>query len=75
METVVKVGKRNAIYMPKGVMESLGIGEGSSLLLVVREGRIELVPLRRPDRFWAEVTAEEVEMVGEGISRDLGLAG
>ncbi|BCS93704.1 hypothetical protein L3N51_01439 [Metallosphaera sp. J1] len=75
MEKVIKVGKRNAIYLPNEVVESLGIGEGSSLLLTVKDGKIEILPLRRANKYWAEISSREVEEVGEEISRDLGVTG
>jgi len=45
----VKVGRKNAIYLPKRVVEALGIREGDRLLLLVR-GRS--IVLRRAEDFF-----------------------
>ncbi|MEM1626375.1 MAG: AbrB/MazE/SpoVT family DNA-binding domain-containing protein [Sulfolobaceae archaeon] len=72
-EKLIKVGKKNAIYIPKEIAESIGISEGSTILMIVKEGKIELIPLKRPRNFWAEISSEEVEEVGEEITRSLGI--
>ena len=64
---VVRVGKRNAIYLPKEVVERLNLKEGDKLALVVRNGKIELIPVRKPEGYWAEVDPEEVERAGEAL--------
>lgn len=74
MEIKVRLGKRNAIYLPKAVTEKLNLKEGDKMLLVLKEGdKIELIPLKKPSRYWAEVDPDEVEEVGEEISKALGI--
>lgn len=68
---VVRVGKRNAIYLPKEVVERLNLREGDKLALVIRSGKIELIPVRKPEGYWAEVDPEEVERVGEALGNYL----
>jgi len=71
MSRVVRVSKKNTIYIPKEIAEKAGIGEGSYLEIKVEDGRIILVPVRPP--FWlalkgpkfAELTPEEVEAISE----------
>lgn len=68
---VVRVSRKNTIYIPKGIAEKVGIGEGSLLEISVDNGRIILTPI--PDPLWlalhgpkfAEVSAEDVERTSE----------
>ena len=64
---VIRVSKRNAIYLPKEVVGRLNLKEGDKLVLVVRGSKIELIPVRKPEGYWAEVDPEEVERVGEAL--------
>ncbi|QGR19728.1 AbrB/MazE/SpoVT family DNA-binding domain-containing protein [Stygiolobus azoricus] len=73
MEITVRLGKRNAIYIPKTVTEKLNLKEGDKMILVVEGDKIELIPLRKPSRYWTEVDPDEVEEVGEEITRALGI--
>lgn len=73
MEAIIRVGKRNAIYIPKQVAEKLNLKEGDKMVLIVRDNKIELIPIKRPERYWAEIDANEVEEVGEEISKSLGI--
>ncbi len=68
----IRVGKRYALYIPKRVAKALGIEEGDLIAMEVRNGEIRLRPVRRPKlgEYWAEVSPEEVEEVGEELSRD-----
>lgn len=44
------------------------------MTLVLKEGdKIELIPLKKPTGYWAEVDPDEVEEVGEEISKALGI--
>ncbi|QKR00886.1 AbrB/MazE/SpoVT family DNA-binding domain-containing protein [Metallosphaera tengchongensis] len=73
MVKVIRVGRKYAIYLPKEIVEDMNIKEGD-LLMVVKEGdKVSLMPLRRPEKYWTEVTPEEVEEVGEEITRSLGV--
>jgi len=68
---VVRVSKKNTVYIPKDVAEKVGIGEGSLLEISVDNGRIVLTPV--PDPLWlalygpkfAEVSAEDIERTSE----------
>lgn len=69
MGRIVRVSRRNTIYIPKDIAEGLGISEGSYLELRVEEGKLIVTPI--PDPFWlalkgpkfAETTVEEVERI------------
>jgi len=69
----VKVGKKYAIYLPKKVVVRLGIEEGDVLLLDIDENnnlilrRVKKILVK--GRYWSEITPEEVEKIGEEISR------
>ena len=73
----VKLGKRNALYLPKQVVKALGIKEGDLLKLEVKEGKIIVKPI--PDPFtlalktpkFAKTTVEEFEKESEEIQREL----
>lgn len=71
MRMKVKVGKKYAIYLPKSIVEELDIREGDYILLTVRRGEILLKPIKRavPIKPWATITFEEVEEVGEELSK------
>jgi len=68
---VTRVGKKGAIYIPKRVMERLGIGEGDRVIMRV-EGRkliLEFIPdpllLALRQKKWARVTVEEIKRESE----------
>jgi len=69
----VKVGKKYAIYLPKKIVVRLGIEEGDVLLLDIDESnnlilrRVKKILVK--GRYWSEITPEEVEKIGEEISR------
>ena len=67
MKKIIRVGKRNAVYLPKEVVERLNLKEGDKLILALNGDRIELIPIRKPEGYWAEVDQEEVERVGEAL--------
>ena len=73
MKRIIRIGKRNAIYLPKEVVERLNLKEGDKLILVLNGDKIELIPVRKPEGYWAEVDPEEVERVGEELSDSLGI--
>ena len=68
---IVRVTKKNTIYIPKEVAESLGITEGAYLELTVEDNKLVAYPI--PDPFWlalkgpkyAEATVEEIERTSE----------
>ena len=73
MSLRVKVGKKYAIYLPKKVVVRLGIEEGDVLLLDIDENNnLILRHIKKilvKGRYWSEITPEEVEKIGEEISR------
>lgn len=73
MSLRVKVGKKYAIYLPKKVVVRLGIEEGDVLLLDIDENNNLILrhvkKISRKGRYWSEITPEEVEKIGEEISR------
>ena len=71
MKRIIRIGRRNAVYLPKEVMERLNLKEGDKLILVVNGDKIELTPVRKPEGYWAEIDPEEVEKVGEELSSSL----
>ncbi len=72
MAKILRVGKKFATYLPKEIVEEMKIKEGD-LLMVVKEGdKISLIPLKKPTKYWAEINADEVEEVGEEITKSLG---
>jgi len=75
MSLKVRVGKRYAIYLPKKVVVKLGIEEGDILLLDIDENNNLILrhvkKILRKGRYWSEITPEEVEKIGEEISRKI----
>lgn len=67
MET--KIGKRNAIYLPKVIVRALGLKEGDRVLLSVSgdalivERVYDPLQLALSGRKFASVTPEEVEAI------------
>ncbi len=72
MVEIIQVGKKRAIYIPKHVAEEMGINEGDKMVLEVKDGKIILTHIKKVEEnvFWGEVSIEEVEEVGEEITRD-----
>jgi AbrB family looped-hinge helix DNA binding protein len=69
---VVRVGRGYAVYLPREVVERLGLREGDRLLLTVRDGELVLRPLPRLLRergYWAETSVEEFEAESEELTR------
>jgi len=75
--SIVTIGKKYAVYLPKNVVEELQLREGEKLLLTV-EG--ERIVLRRIPDFFASarrspkrlrLTPEEVERVSVEVQREL----
>jgi AbrB family looped-hinge helix DNA binding protein len=74
MSQVVRVGRKNAIYLPKGVTEALGVEEGDRLRVAVKDNAIIMRPLPRlfaKRRCWASTTVEEFEAESEGLVEGL----
>lgn len=64
-----RVGRKYAVYLPRAVVEAVGLREGDGLLIRVEGGRIVLELVRDPIRLalagrkFASVSPEEVEAV------------
>jgi AbrB family looped-hinge helix DNA binding protein len=62
-----RIGKKNTVYLPKSVVEALGLEEGQKILLRVDEGRVEVEIIRDPlelalsGKKFASMRPEEVE--------------
>ena len=70
----IRVGKKFAIYLPKEVIKELNIKEGDILLLGIRNDEIILKHIKSElpkVKYWSKVSPDEVEKVGEEISKTL----
>jgi len=73
---VVRVSKKNTIYIPKDVAERVGISEGTLVEVSVEDGKIVLTPV--PDPLWlalhgpkfAEVSIEDIERTSEEMQEE-----
>ena len=69
--TVVKVGKKGVVYIPKQVIKSLGISEGDRVIMRINGRRLilEFIPdplaLALKVKRWSKTTAEEFERESE----------
>jgi antitoxin MazE len=71
LSRVIRLSKKNTIYIPKDIAEQVGVREGDLLEIRVENGRIVLTPIHDP--FWlalkapkyARLTVEEVEAISE----------
>ncbi len=65
----VKVGKKYAIYLPKAVVEEVGLSEGDKVLIRVEDDKILLEPIRDPIKLalygkkFASIKPEEIERI------------
>jgi len=70
VRSVIRVGKRRTIVIPKYVSDVLGIDEGSKLELIVKDGCIILKPL--PDAIYLSLHGEKIGRIYlselEGVS-------
>ena len=74
MSQIVRVGKKNAVYLPKSVTEALGIKEGDKLQVMVRDDTIVMKPLPKlfeKRGYWASTTIEEFEAESEELIEDI----
>ncbi|HID70389.1 MAG TPA: AbrB/MazE/SpoVT family DNA-binding domain-containing protein [Desulfobacterales bacterium] len=66
-----RVGRKGAIYIPKSIMQVLGVKEGDKVIIRVEDGRLvlEFIPdpftLAVDIRAWAETSVEEFEKESE----------
>ncbi len=77
-QVVLRVGKKGAIYLPKRVMEELGIEPGDVLVMRVTEGSkvvLEFVPdpltLAIKSKKWARTSVEDFERESEKEQEEL----
>mgnify|MGYP000430346231 CR=1 FL=1 len=72
-----KIGKSGVIYLPSDVRKFLGVEKGGEVLIVIREGRIELRPVKSTFVLGAEspkvakTSIEEFEKESEEMQREL----
>ncbi|MEM0352850.1 MAG: AbrB/MazE/SpoVT family DNA-binding domain-containing protein [Sulfolobales archaeon] len=57
----VRVGRKRTIVIPKKVADALGIDEGSRVVLVVRDNKLEVIPL--PDAITLSLKGKKVARV------------
>ncbi len=74
---VSKVGKKGAIYLPKRIVEQLGIDEGDRVLMKVEGNKLilEFIPdplsLALKVKKWAKTTVKEFEKESEEEQSEL----
>jgi AbrB family looped-hinge helix DNA binding protein len=71
MNHVIRIGKKYAVYLPRKLVDELHLKEGDVLLVKVEEGKLLLKPIRRTVEFWSRIKPEEVEEVGEELTKRL----
>ena len=67
---ITRIGKKGVIVIPKGIREALGIEEGSSVIIDIREGEIVITPFTpkrvelggRASRILREIREEEFKL-------------
>ncbi|MEM4593328.1 MAG: AbrB/MazE/SpoVT family DNA-binding domain-containing protein [Sulfolobales archaeon] len=57
----VRVGRKRTIVIPKKIADVLGIDEGSRVVLVVRDNKLEVIPL--PDAITLSLKGKKVARV------------
>jgi AbrB family looped-hinge helix DNA binding protein len=71
MNQVIQIGKKYAVYLPRKLVDELDLKEGDVLLVKVEGGKLLLKPIRRTVEFWSKIKPEEVEEVGEELTKRL----
>jgi AbrB family looped-hinge helix DNA binding protein len=71
MNHVIRIGKKYAVYLPRKLVDELDLKEGDALLVKVEGGKLLLKPIRRTVEFWSRIKPEEVEEVGEELTKRL----
>jgi len=72
LTTEARVGKKYAIYLPKALVETIGLSEGERVLLRIAGNTIVLEILRDPIKLalsgkkFASIKPEEVETISLG---------
>lgn len=62
----VTVSPKYQVVIPKAVREALAIEPGQRLQVLVFEGRIELVPVRRPEELRGSLVGLDTRVEREG---------
>jgi len=73
MNQIIQIRKRGTIYLPKRLLKELGLKEGDRMIIEVEDGRIVLEPVKPPEKrgYWTTIKPEEVEEIGEEITREI----
>jgi len=72
MSLISRVGRKYAIYLPKKVVEELGISEGDTIVISIKDNKIIIRPIKkflRRRNYWSKTSVEEVEKDSEEITR------
>jgi len=78
MNQIIRLGRKNAIYLPKSITEALGIKEGDRLRVTIKGDMIIIRPVPRlfvKRRSWASTTIEGLEAESEDLVKRLELGG
>ena len=76
-EFIIKEGKKGAIYLPKKLMEKLGVQEGETVKAEIKENKIilEIIPdpftLALKTKKWTKTSVEEFEKESELLQEEL----
>lgn len=62
----VTVSPKYQVVIPKAVREAMALEPGQRLQVLVFEGRIELVPVRRPEELRGSLVALDTRVEREG---------
>ncbi len=64
MVRTIRIGKKYAIYLPKTIVDRLGLHEGDRLIVEIGKDKIifrTLPRLLKERRYWSETTVDEFE--------------
>lgn len=76
LERRLRIGKKRALYLPREILEAIGLQEGDLVIVRIENGRI--VVEKAPDAFllatkrrkWTSTTVEEFEEESESEQED-----
>ena len=75
--TILRVGKKGAIYIPKKIMSEMNIKEGDPVIVRIENNKLilEIVPdpltLALKIKKWTETTVEDFERESEMMQEEL----
>ncbi len=78
LERRLRIGKKRALYLPREILEAIGLQEGDLVVVRVENGRIvvekvlDAFLLATKRRKWASTTVEEFEEESESEQEDWG---